>query len=827
MESNLYLTKRGTKVYLLSRVYEDGTQVFTQEFPNGLSGCSTGDKDKVSVGYPRVRIPTSQEAPGLRFITPGGYMTGWTLFQHGSMESPTELPKFRDGEDGGIIILYQQEDPYLPNVMMSLLSDPMATNVWRNQNDSTLDWGVQGQAEDIPPGFYLEVMIQTNQYSINKNVLEWGRKVKAYHDSTKMPDESAKYLAYYTDNGAAHYYNPLPFANFGDLLLSIYNYTYVNDIPIRRLQLDSWWYHKGEGRGVKNWTALHLVFPDGIKYIHDITGWPIVAHNRYFSSDNDYAQQNGGIYSFAIDNETKKALPLEKVFWDDLFDEAMAWGMETYEQDWLDRQYMFTDVLHTNLTLGATWLNQMGQAAEERGLNIQYCMALTRQLLHSVKLPAVTQIRVSDDYILSPDQWRIGTTSLFAHALGLLPYKDVFWSSRENKDVVFNDCELILPDGILPPWDLQYQYGGRVNVSASGKTCVNWADFGYDDTHYGSGLALNLCKNPENERDGAFCYTKAGYDIPESEWEWEYCDVKICIVDCYLFNGYGIFYEGKHNVTQSGRVCVDWAGEFGIDGAKCRNPDNDIAPWCYVTVDHSERDYCDNKCPEALEYNSYLQGAVSSLSGGPVGVGDRAQNLNKDLLMKSCNADGLLLKPTKPLTVIDKYFISQDYKEVWTGYSNINNLNFGIIFLAEIENELILTSFDLNLEEALATKVLLWQNYPEGSLFTVLVNEGETLTLPSCGGFMNFCLFYTTPSLFTETGEIFLLGEKEKWTTVSPQRISNITGSGTSSTWYVTVDGIAGETVVISFYDTDVYDVTCNFSTSGTMTIDAVARVCS
>jgi hypothetical protein len=40
----------------------------------------------------------------------------------------------------------------------------------------------------------------------------------------------------------------------------------------------------------------------------------------------------------------------------------------------------------------------MHRSAEERGINIQYCMALTRFGLESVKHPRVTQIRVSEDY---------------------------------------------------------------------------------------------------------------------------------------------------------------------------------------------------------------------------------------------------------------------------------------------------------------------------------------------------------------------------------------------------------------------------------------------
>jgi len=40
-------------------------------------------------------------------------------------------------------------------------------------------------------------------------------------------------------------------------------------------------YYKGKAGGVKNWTAMPEVFPDGVSGVSQKTGRPIVAHNRY------------------------------------------------------------------------------------------------------------------------------------------------------------------------------------------------------------------------------------------------------------------------------------------------------------------------------------------------------------------------------------------------------------------------------------------------------------------------------------------------------------------------------------------------------------------
>ena len=54
-------------------------------------------------------------------------------------------------------------------------------------------------------------------------------------------------------------------------------------------------------------------------------------------------------------------------------------------------------------------------------------------MLQSVELPAVTQARASGDYHPGRDQWRpLGTTSIFAYAIGVAPSKDNFWSTTNQ-----------------------------------------------------------------------------------------------------------------------------------------------------------------------------------------------------------------------------------------------------------------------------------------------------------------------------------------------------------------------------------------------------------
>ena len=107
--------------------------------------------------------------------------------------------------------------------------------------------------------------------------------------------------------------------------------------------------------------------------------------------------------------------------------------------------------LTRSATAGRVWLTEMGAAAAEAGVSVQYCMCYVRHVLQvrprpispasspppprnpihptaplwqAVESPAVTQARGSGDYRAGNEQWRpLGLTSLLLYALGLAASK--------------------------------------------------------------------------------------------------------------------------------------------------------------------------------------------------------------------------------------------------------------------------------------------------------------------------------------------------------------------------------------------------------------------
>ncbi|CBY40788.1 unnamed protein product, partial [Oikopleura dioica] len=77
----------------------------------------------------------------------------------------------------------------------------------------------------------------------------------------------------------------------------------------------------------------------------------------------------------------------------------------------------------------------MDWAAEQKSLDIQYCLTLPRFVLFSAELDSVSHARGSPDYAYNFLQWNIGFQSLWGEAAGLAVLKDTFHSVHVQPEV--------------------------------------------------------------------------------------------------------------------------------------------------------------------------------------------------------------------------------------------------------------------------------------------------------------------------------------------------------------------------------------------------------
>ncbi|KAL5016026.1 hypothetical protein ScPMuIL_005615 [Solemya velum] len=631
--------------------------IFSQYFHNDSLHVAALNVNEIVSGFPTFDLRGS--FMNLGFLSFGGRMIGDTEKKFGRWGKGAA--KINTGITSGPVVIFNNKIQPV-TVIISPFSEFMVGSVAHDLVNDTVGWGIMGGVDHIPAGTSYETMFYYGMDGINKTIGQWGKLMRDYYrkdEDYRRADLTVNYLGYWTDNGAYYYYQTEPNLTYEQTILDIKQEADSQKIPYRYLQYDSWFYPKGPEGGVKTWEPTAETFPDGFLYMYNQTGWPSAAHNRWWSSTTTYAIQNGGNYQFILD--PPKAIPTEEEFWEFLFNDAKKWGLILYEQDWLDVEFNQTATL-TDLKLGRTWLNQMGQAAANNGLTIQYCMANPRHALQSLENSAVTQARVSNDYQPGNEQWRIGVSSMFADALGLAPYKDTFWTTQ----------------------------------------------------------------------------------------------------------------------TETGN-------KYGKD-----------------------------------EPFPALEAVVATLSTGPVGPSDKISSTNVTLLMRCCNQDGLILKPSRPAVAIDKQIMQAAFNptqnstgEIWSTYTIVSGYPFGLVFAADQESEISLNRSEIGFT---FQPMVIFSTMIDRSEKIEVLNFTQTtpLVLSKCSK-SEFCLYYTSPVFSVGSSSVLIYGEEDKWVPMSPQRVLRI--ATLNSDIILTVKGSFEETVKFTFIEwssgSSLRSVTCTFGPSG------------
>nr|XP_056715956.1 tissue-type plasminogen activator [Euleptes europaea] len=151
--------------------------------------------------------------------------------------------------------------------------------------------------------------------------------------------------------------------------------------------------------------------------------------------------------------------------------------------------------------------------------------------------------------------------------------------------------------------DKGVKYRGKWSMTDSGVECLNWYLNALEEKQYNGhrpdamqlGLGNhNYCRNPDGDIK-PWCHVfKSGL------YSSEYCSIFSCSHSKdTCVSGKGTTYRGGHSHTESGATCLKWdskiltgqfytarktnARQLGLGSHNyCRNPDNDIRPWCHI-----------------------------------------------------------------------------------------------------------------------------------------------------------------------------------------------------------------------------------------------------
>ena len=411
--------------------------------------------------------------------------------------------------------------------VLTSMNNFLISYVHQDKKTNNISGCLNGELESIPEAYSQKFLLYfgkgiNNSFKVVGDIL-----LKSLNGKRKSPYdcECVKYLGYWTNNGACYYYRPESGLNYTETMVKLNEYIESEGIPIKYIQLDSWWYKKASSvlyralyflkvNGCYLWEPREEVFPEGMKYIQEKVKKPFVCHARWFDGTSPYVKK----YNFELNDAFFQwSLPDSQEFWDNLMAESKAWGLTTYEQDWLNNQYNNFKSCRSDVERGRRWLYQMAKAAEKKGITVQYCMANPGMIMHSMEFTSVTHARTSNDYnSRMPKTFYFPCftqSNMLLNMVGIWPFKDNFASTtgpnifyREkfpiietllsslsggvigpsdkigyiNKDLLMKTCRsdgiLLKPDRAITPIDLMFLPNRKyyINTTESVKNSNQW-----------------------------------------------------------------------------------------------------------------------------------------------------------------------------------------------------------------------------------------------------------------------------------------------------------------------------------------------------------------
>jgi hypothetical protein len=472
--------------------------------------------DKGVVGFEQT-YPEAEEATPPPFPDFTSLPQGLIPFSYG--QSAFAPPRFQLQDISTPWLLFDAADHAM---ILSPASHFMAASMI-GDGEKEAACGFNASLKSIPAGTTQEsVLVIAN--GINHAWDAWGEAMTSLHGKKRPANDAdvfLKYYGYWTDNGGAYWYNYDQTKGYQGTLEALVNDYRARQIPLRYLQLDSWWYHKsltdasGQTKKTKNsklpegdwnryggtmeYKAHPFIFPQGIEAFQEKAGIPFMTHNRWIDPTSPYHAKYRISGIAAIDVG----------FWNEIAGYLKDNGVIGYEQDWLSEIFKNSPELSSTIDTGDQFLDNMASACDGHGLSIQYCMALPSMFMEGSKYANLTSIRCSEDRF-EPGKYNIFLyTSRLAYSMGIWPWTDVFKSpetnnlllstlsagpvgtgdalGKENKGNLFKamrpDGVIIKPDAPLLPTDASYIAEGQKQDSPL--VATTYTDHGGIRTVYG------------------------------------------------------------------------------------------------------------------------------------------------------------------------------------------------------------------------------------------------------------------------------------------------------------------------------------------------------
>jgi len=318
--------------------------------------------------------------------------------------------------------------------------------------DGDFHWGWHGDLDEVPAGFAAELAVYRGATAVDL-LAQWGSELRTAAGVVRRPADAnalTSHLSYWTDNGAAYWYRTEPGTTIAASVADAVRALRADDVPIRSVELDSWFYQHETSRPIDEigyptdvppsgcwvWKPRPDAFPtstsdstgDPIAEFADGLGRPpLVLHARHLAPNGPDVDPD----TWWVDDLA--AQPHDPAWFGGWFDDAVRWGATCIEQDWMLIYWFGVRALRSAPGRAMAWQRALDEHGRATGVDLLWCMATPADLIAAVELERVIAVRTCDDYRFADDPAMLWTWFLTVNRLvgplGLRAFKDCFFSN--------------------------------------------------------------------------------------------------------------------------------------------------------------------------------------------------------------------------------------------------------------------------------------------------------------------------------------------------------------------------------------------------------------
>jgi hypothetical protein len=411
--------------------------IFVQRFPSGFQGYANGNWTIPSVAFPQFVGSHYGIPQNLSLWTSGGMWSHRLAYGDAfSIQGTVEPLVLSDPADHAVIL-----SPFDHYLVATQQSRP--TGATDAVADGSISCGIEGLVQNIPAGFE-HATIMVSGTGIHNTLYAWGHALLEKAGKTapsKYQDDTLRYPVYVDDAGAYYYehnFKEPGYSSYADIILAIEKESNEHDLRIGAYHVLDDAQQRNRSDGLFEPRAD--LFPEGLAKFHQRLGKPLELYMMWIKPNGPYRKE----YKFFVTDPGDIPFSMGDVFyskeyWRDTADKLSSWGTILLQHDFLS-DYEGNRAMMSTVDNMDLYFRNMAEALQAKGIDIQYCMALPRNILQSTENPVMVSLQATEDHHVpmveansqpaNPDNydpffWKqvIFTSALYG-ALGIWPSRD-------------------------------------------------------------------------------------------------------------------------------------------------------------------------------------------------------------------------------------------------------------------------------------------------------------------------------------------------------------------------------------------------------------------